>query len=378
MNRLIFVDNIKVFGNLMRCMIHAAVPYMITYSSMWPFDDKGSYLFDFTIFEGHLFLMELFFILTGFMFAMQLKKKSFVEIIQNRFKKIVVPFFLALILFMPIVLAYFHLSDYDSFDWFSYDGLKTAYLKGLKMGLENFFPTGHLWFLYYLIYFYIFTFFIYKKLSIVQFLLEKISIWVFIFIPILISVIAMFFMKRWLVDNPLTLIPELPTLVHYYIFFFMGLILFSSVTIENKLNAIWRKLIWIGIIIGVVAIFPQLVFEHKSNPNYKLIKFIAIVLHMIATYFLALAIWSGFKQFSAKSRKKVVYLSDANYWIYISFLPVAMLIQLVFIPIDISVYLKFLITYILGLSFCLLTYEYFIRYSWVGTLLNNRNKREKN
>ncbi|MFT7343622.1 MAG: glucan biosynthesis protein C [Lentimonas sp.] len=377
MNRLIFIDNIKVFGNLIRCMIHAAVPYMVTYSAMWPFDDKGSYLFDFSIFEGHLFLMELFFILTGFMFAMQMKRKSSKEIIKNRLKKIVFPFILGLILIMPIVLSFFELSDYNSYDWMTFEGLKTAYLKGWQVGLANLFPTGHLWFLYYLIYFYVFSFILYKKLPKLLTFLERIPIWTFIAIPIIVSITMMFFMKRWLVDNPLTFIPELPTLTHYYLFFFIGVLLFYSEKIQQSLNAIWKKLVWTGGIIGVIAIFPQLIFENQLHSHYGLIKTGAIILHMIATYFLALGIWTGFKLLSVKHRKRIVYLSDANYWIYISFLPVAMFIQLLLLPFDIPVYFKFLLTYVLGLSFCLFLYEFSIRYTWVGGVLNNKRIRSK-
>ncbi len=148
MSQLIFIDNIKVFGNFMRCMIHAAVPYMVTYSAMWPFDDKGSYFFDFAIFEGHLFLMELFFILTGYMFALQLSKKSIGDFVFNRLKKIVIPFTLCLILIMPIVLTYFNLKNYQTFEWLQANELLISYQKGWKLALQTFFPTGHLWFLY--------------------------------------------------------------------------------------------------------------------------------------------------------------------------------------------------------------------------------------
>ena len=357
-------------------MIHGAVPYMVTYSAMWPFDDEGSYFFDFVIFEGHLFLMELFFILTGFMFAMQLAKKSSKEFIKNRLKKIVLPFVLGLIVIMPIVLSYFHLSDYTSYEWFSYEGLKTAYLKGWTVGLANLFPTGHLWFLYYLIYFYVFSFILNKYISSIKNYLERFSFWKIMTVAIIVSIVAMFFMKRWLVDNPLTFIPELPTLTHYYIFFFVGVILFSSKKLESSLNLIWKKLLWIGSIIGVIAIVPQLFFENPSHPYYSLIKTVAIVLHMTATYFLAFGLWSAFKQFSVRFSKRVVYLSDANYWFYISFLPIAMLIQLLMLPLSIPVFFKFVITYLCGLGASLFIYEYCVRYTWVGAMLNKPRTRK--
>ena len=130
---------------------------MVTLAPMWPVNDKGSWFFDFAIFEGHLFVMELFFVISGFMFAMELKKSSVPKILKNRFKRIVIPFILGLIVLVPIVLSLFSLGNHVGFTFLDFDVIKTSYISGWVLGFENFFPTAHLWFLYYLIIFYILT-----------------------------------------------------------------------------------------------------------------------------------------------------------------------------------------------------------------------------
>ena len=158
--------------------------------------------------------------ISGFMFAVELKKHTIRSIIQNRFKRIVIPFVLGLILIIPIVLSLFSLSNHTGFTFLDMDILKQSYINGWNKGFDNFFPTAHLWFLYYLILFYIITLFLKK----IIFKIQVNSIFKLVFIGILISVISMFFMKRWVVDNPLTLAPEIPSLVHYYLFFTLGIL----------------------------------------------------------------------------------------------------------------------------------------------------------
>ena len=89
MSRIVYIDYLRNFANITRCFIHAAVPYMVTAAPMWPVDDQGSWFFDFAIFEGHLYVMELFFMISGFMFAMELKRSSVRKTINNRFNRIV-------------------------------------------------------------------------------------------------------------------------------------------------------------------------------------------------------------------------------------------------------------------------------------------------
>jgi glucans biosynthesis protein C len=376
MSRYIFIDNIKVFGNFIRCMIHAAVPYMVTYSAMWPFTEKGLYIFDFAIFEGHLFLMELFFLLTGFLFALQLQKKTITQILSNRFKKIVLPFVIGLVVIMPVVLSFFKLNEVNTYNWFELTNLKTAYLQAWELGLANFFPTGHLWFLYYLLYFYLLSILLYPFFSKIKLFLEQFSFVTLLIGCCVLSIISFFFMKRWLVDNPLTFIPELPSLIHYYLFFFMGLLLFSSEKLSISLESNRKLYFIIGAISGVIAIIPQLFFEKTDYEFYTQIKYLAIFLHVLATFTLTVSIWSYFKLNSTTYNKLIAYLSDANYWIYVTFLPLAMFIQLCLLPLSISIVLKFLITYISATSICLFTYEYFVRYTWIGASLNSKKSRK--
>jgi len=372
MERIVYIDYLRNFANLVRCLIHASVPYMMTYAPMWPVNDNGSWFFDFTIFELHLFVMELFFMISGFMFAMDINNKSTQKIIKNRFKRIVIPFLFGLVLIVPIILSMFTISDYSQVSLLHIDVLKQSYFNGWKLGFENFFPTAHLWFLYYLILFYVLTIFLKK------FLLKiKISSVVYLFTGIFVSITCMFFMNRWIVDNPITLVPEIPSFIHYFCFFLIGFFVNNSEKLLSSLKKYANKILMIGIVFGVFSIIPQLWFTKTDLSYYTYIKSLAIILSCTAIYFLTIGIWGYFSKSEIKDNKILRYLTDSSYWVYLSNMPLVVIFHILFIPLQIPIYVKFILSFTGALTLSFLTYEFLVRYTYIGGILNKRRFRNR-
>jgi len=372
MERIVYIDYLRNFANLVRCFIHASVPYMMTYAPMWPVNDKGSWFFDFTIFELHLFVMELFFMISGFMFAMELNNKSVKKIIKNRFKRIVIPFLFGLVLLVPIVLSMFSISNYSEFSLLQLDVLKQSYFSGWRLGIENFFPTAHLWFLYYLILFYTLTIFFKKFLLKIKFF----SI-VYLFVGIFVSITCMFYMNRWIVDNPITLVPEIPSFIHYFCFFLIGFFVYNSEKLYSSLKIYANKILIIGIVFGVLSIVPQLWFTKTNLSYYIIIKSSAIVLSCSAIYFLTIGIWGYFSKLEIKDSKILRYFTDSSYWVYLSNMPLVVMFHISFLPLEMSLYMKFIFSFIGALTLSFLTYEFLVRYTFIGGILNKRRFRNK-
>jgi len=371
MSRIVYIDYLRNFANIIRCLTHASVPYMVTSAPMWPVDDKGFWFFDFAIFEGHLFVMELFFMISGFMFAMDLKRNTIPEIIKNRFKRIVIPFVLGLIILVPIVLSFFSLSSHVGVTFLHIDILKKSYISGWNLGIENFFPTAHLWFLYYLIIFYLLT----LLLKRVIFRITVVSVFKLVFFGILISSICMIFMKRWIVENPLTLVPEIPSLVHFFVFFLIGLISYNTSGLIDDIKKNSKYLLRLGLILSLISIVPQLCFESTDLDYYLLIKGSSILLSCSAIYLLVLGLWGYCNNLNLKNSKYLRYMTDSSYWVYLSNMPIVVILQIILMPLDISLFLKFMISFLGAFSISMLTYEYFVRYTFLGGLLNKRRKR---
>ena len=371
MNRVLYIDYLRNFANITRCFIHASVPYMVTVAPIWPVDDGGGWFFDFMTFELHLYVMELFFVISGFFFAKELFSHSRKKVIKNRIKRIVIPFSLGIVIIVPIVLACFHLSQLPTGQALNFEYLKQSYIAGWEMGLDNFFPTGHLWFLYYLIFFY--TIGIVLKNSILS--IKLISLSRIMILGIFISIICMAFMNRWIVDNPITLIPELPSLIHYFMFFLSGMLLFKSKDILDQIKTFAKRNIFIGCIMGLLAIAPQPFFNNQDYIYYSCIETFALISCNISIYFLVFGFWGVFANLNLKESTTIRYLTDSSYWVYLSNMPIVMLIQISLLNVDISIYLKFIISFFGAFLLSMLSYEYLVRYTFVGGILNKKRNR---
>ncbi len=369
MSRNLSLDYLRNFANLSRCLLHAGIPYMVTHSAVWPVNESGSWFFDFAVFEIHLFVMELFFVIAGFVFAIQLQKKTIFSLFVDRTKRIFFPFVVGLLLLIPIVLSFFFLQEFSG--KIDVDIIKNSYLKGWKLAYEMMYPTAHLWFLYYLLFFYVFTVFLRNFIQ----KLESISFNLLYSLSILISSICILFMQRWIVDNPLTLKIEMPSLIHYYLFFVLGLILYNSNTHLEEIIAKSRKFLIFGTIISLLAIIPQLFFEEKSLDYYNLIELTAIILYSTASYFLVFGFWGFFHGLTLTDSKILRYLTDSSYWVYIINMPFVSLIQILLIPLKISIFIKFIFSFFGALFLSLLSYEYLIRYGFIGQIINRKRLR---
>ena len=81
---------------------------------------------------------------------------------------------------------------------------------------------------------------------------------------------------------------------------------------------------------------------------------------------------SFFVKFFNKDSKRLKYLSDSSYWIYIIHLPLTIFIPSLFHKSDLSIALKFIISSIIVTFICFFSYHYFVRNTFIGEFLNGR------
>lgn len=355
MGRIAFIDHVRNFANFLRIFIHAGIPYMVTFPPSWPVDEPGHMGFDFMLFEGHLFVMELFFLVAGFMFALQFPKTNLHHFVKNRFRRIVVPFLLGMIIFVPFVLMMFSIAEYKSYEWISLPVITQAYKEGLLLGWDHFFPTAHLWFLYYLILFYGVAIVLYR-FGFEQFSL-KISMSFYLPFACCISFLSMFLLQRWMIDNPLSLVPEFTSFVHFFLFFLGGILLFKRRDMADKLLGKGGQLLVLGLIAGILSAGCQLYYENPQHNYYTLIGIAARATYALGSYLLAYGTWLYIKQKLTTSSAVSQYLANASYWIYLVSMPVILFLHVLFLPLQISIFVKYLAVVVLGVLVSVLSYE---------------------
>jgi peptidoglycan/LPS O-acetylase OafA/YrhL len=82
-----------------------------------------------------------------------------------------------------------------------------------------------------------------------------------------------------------------------------------------------------------------------------------------------------FRRFMSDGRPKVRYLSDSSYWLYLAHLPVMVAVQILISSWEIPLVFKIVIVIGGVTAVLLLVYEYAVRYTWIGALLNGRKVR---
>ena len=82
--------------------------------------------------------------------------------------------------------------------------------------------------------------------------------------------------------------------------------------------------------------------------------------------------FSLFLRFCSKQSKRLKYISESAYWIYIIHLPLTLFIPALFHQSEINIFLKFIISSFIVTLICFLTYHFFVRKTFIGEFLNGK------
>ena len=167
--------------------------------------------------------------------------------------------------------------------------------------------------------------------------------------------------------------PPAHLLIYYGLFFAFGSITFGIRTKKSEplidhLGKRWYVLLPITVI-GILPLGLGATFEGDSW-------FIASLLQILYAWGMSIGLIGLFRKLFAKERNSVRYLSDASYWMYIAHLPLVISAQWLFRDWEIFSFLKFFLICISISPILLASYQLFVRYTPIGTLLNGKRKRK--
>ena len=179
-------------------------------------------------------------------------------------------------------------------------------------------------------------------------------------------------------DTATGLIP-VPAIIGFYsIFFFYGAWYYDCDDSKGELGKYW----WFSLPIAQLLIHPiglefssgDFGFRHElaSFEHYRLLS----VLFQIAYVWLMTTGCLGlFRKFFNHESKRMRYISDSSYWLYVAHIPLLFLLQYLVSTLEISALIKAPVTILLCSILLLISYEYCVRYTPLGTLLNGAKTR---
>lgn len=179
-------------------------------------------------------------------------------------------------------------------------------------------------------------------------------------------------------DTSTGLLPMPHVLLYYGIFFGFGALYFASHDRQGRLGSGWRWTLPTGLLI----LFP-LALEFSTGHwgwGERLLptRYHTLAGTLLQAWFAWQMSWGSIGMFHSlfgAGRSWVRYLSDASYWLYVAHMPLVVLGQMAIRDVPVPAMVKWLgltLSITVGL---LVIYEYGVRYSWLGRLLNGRRVR---
>ena len=359
------LDLLRGVAMLLGIVIHAALPYYPGMpAEIWPPDRNSSMLLR-LIFEFiHSWRMPLFFILSGFFANLVITRKSSISWWQNRFLRLVLPtlvFFPIMGLTIPAIFKYGLSEDFSFF-------------------YSNAGQPFHLWFLFHLMIFVLFSILI-KGLGLASFKflnLLKLGVLIYLFNKLKHLLGRFIFDSRFPVLMILIfsivnlstggdLITNIGASGLYFVF---GYRLYNNSNLFRFLKSNWKYFLIVGIVfLGLFFVldFQKPDFE-KEDIRWLPWIFLKVGLGVIFSFTFIGLVEDKFGSYNSISR----YISDSSYWIYLVHLPIVTFITFFMFRFNFMAEIKFLIATVLTSVICLLTYKYLVRSTVIGILLNGK------
>lgn len=353
-------------------VLHAAGFYVVSPPPTIPVitDRNTSYVFDLLFHFIHSFRMPAFFVLAGFFASLLIEKRGLWGTYKNRLARVVAPLLAAIVTVLPLTGLFainFMLSvRFGTHAWWPDFGQVDTLGKEMKSaGFPVDEPSiGHLWFLYYLCYFYL-------LIPLCQWLarrtrLSPLSLVIF---AVLTALFLWPFRGGQVHEGFLFLKPHLPSLAYYGLFFVFGYVLHHS---RDLLPALARHVgRWAAL---AAVLFPLSLYitslEHAA-PAFG-IHLAAVVVHALCTWTLVFLFIGSALRFFDRESPWTLYISQSSYWVFLVHLPAVCFAGWWLAQYDVPAMVKFVLAVAFTTIVCFVTYHYWVQNTWLSVFLNGR------
>ena len=366
-------------------VLHSALTYNVTnHGNAWEIKDPESnyILTDFIVLLIHSFRMPIFFLVAGFFVSMLFYERGVIQMFKNRISRIVFPFIVFLFILSPIIYFSF------SYTIAVFENQENPFVNSTQLfsNIFVFIPKGtsHLWFLYYLIYVTLITSLLgllLKKSKKISNKITNIFNWIFRRSITRLAFFSSFtfliltYLETSMVNASTSLIPDLNTFVFYFFFYIVGWILFKS---KGLLNS-FMKYDWQFVAFAVFLIITQGLLIQYSGMDLKPNSNSAILIsfNSIIVWLFIFGITGLFIRYGSKHSKRMRYISDSSYWVYLIHLPLTAIIPAFIWEFPLPALVKFIIVLSLTTLICFATYHYLVRNTFIGKFLNGKKYPKK-
>lgn len=369
-DRFHYMDNLRALAMLSGVLFHAALAYSPLAHAFVPTADREqSAAVDLCVWFVHLFRMPLFFVVAGFFAAMLVATRGLGGMFRNRLRRIGLPF----LIFWPLVYAALKCSTLHAAATVQNPSPLLAMIRQLSeaQGLPEQLPgTGHLWFLYYLLFFYVLVW------SAKNFELDKLAklvrnlspLWLLGLLPLLlVPALASVSAPH---PAPESVFPQFWAFGFYGPFFAFGYLLHGHDAMIERLKPLAPALLAASLLL--YGAFWYLLSRHSPTaPDFSASLPSALLEACISVWMVGVCLVAG-KFLLNRGNAVLRYLSDSSYWTYLVHLPILFAIQYRLLDVEAHWAIKFAAAVLATFALCLLSYHAVVRKTAVGDLLGVR------
>lgn len=365
-------------------VLHACMLYLAEPPARYPFptDRNTAYAFDVALAFIHSFRMPTFFVLAGFFASLLIEKRGLRGTYTNRAQRILAPLVAGAVTILPITglfLVDFMIgARYGTHDLIPAAATVAALKQELiAKGFPIDKPTlGHLWFLYYLCFFYL-------LIPLCDFLVryslryhDHVRQWLMSPLPpmtfAVVTAASLWPFQGGMVFMEYSFLkPHLPALLYFALFFVLGYVfhhypVFLSALARNV--PVWAVL--------ALILFPlSLVASHfdAGTPGDKVALHLGAVLAQgLCTWVLVYLFLGCALRFFDRESPWIIYVSQSAYWVFLVHLPLVFLAGWWLLQFDLPAALKFLLVCGFTSLVAFTTFHYWVQKSWISDFLYGR------
>lgn len=165
-------------------------------------------------------------------------------------------------------------------------------------------------------------------------------------------------------DTSLGIVPQPHVLLYYGIFFSFGCVYFAAADSAGRLGRWW----WLTLSLSLLVLLPL-----SFSPGQT--RLVSVLIQSAFAWWMSFGCLGFFRRFLAGGGSGIRWLSDSSYWLYLMHVPLLFALQAPLRSWNMSPFVKFGLSCAVCTGLLLLSYQWLVRYSWLGALLNGRRTR---
>lgn len=180
-------------------------------------------------------------------------------------------------------------------------------------------------------------------------------------------------------DTSAALIPAPHVLLHYAVFFGFGALMHRSERAADRLGRAW----WAHLPVAVASCLVALKLSHDPSfladigLGHTHRAWLGALMQSVFVWTTSIGLIGLARRLLSRPSQRIRYLSDSSYWLYVAHLPLVVAGQFALAYLPLHPILEFGILTVATTLVLLLSYQAFVRYTWIGHLLNGRRSKAR-